>query len=78
MSGEALRTQRSAILNFLDQVIGRYLKRCDGKAIKGGQKIGARQPGDFGCFRLRDALYFIPFDSRGEAHFAQEAIGILA
>jgi hypothetical protein len=78
MSGDALTTHRSDIIDFGDQLIGGDLKRGDAKPDQRRQKFRPRDAGDFGRFGLRDLLGLIPLNSGSQAHFAQKCLRFLA
>jgi len=72
MSGEELTTHFLAALIFLGEFFGSFLKRRYIETRQTLQEFLAAHSSKFGGFTLRDQSHFVPFDCRGEAHFAHK------
>ncbi len=67
--GDALTTQTSFTLGFLDDLFGRVLKRRDPKPAERAKELGTRESGDFGGSLLGKHFQLIPF------HRGRQALG---
>src|SRR5208337_4098422 len=78
ITGDALTTQTSFTLGFLDDLFGRVLKRRDPKPAKRAEELGTRESGDLGGSLLGKHFQLIPFHRSRQAQLPGKVLGILA